>query len=163
MATTESKPAAEACLAVAMQIWGERGERVRCELEGDCMVPQLRPGDELEIRLGGAEPHLGDVVMVATPRGRLVQRIVCMKREAGRCMVLLKPDRRWEFHPWTPAADLLGAVISVRRGGRMRRLDTWPARCAAVARACRSFVSGRTHAPDTRFWRACAALLRPFR
>ncbi len=163
MTTTETEPAAEACLAVALQIWGERGEHVTCELEGDCMTPRLQPGDELEIRLGAHVPHLGDIVMVATPRGRLVQRIVRMTHRNGRRMVLLKPDRRWEFHPWTPADDLLGTVTGVRRNGRIRRLDTWPARCAAVACAWRSFVSGRTHAPDTLFWRTLAALLRPFR
>lgn len=149
-------PPPDTVLDAALRMWGDREEAVTCTLTGACMAPWLPEGADLIIALRTPRLRLGDVVMVRTTRGALILRVVRVSRAAGAPRYLLKPDREWAFHGPVGAEDILGVVTGVRTTRGAARLDTFPRRLLGRWIAWRSHVSGRTHRPDTAFWKAAA-------
>jgi hypothetical protein len=87
---------------------------VRLRAFGDSMRPAIQAGDLLDVR--AATPDLvapGDVVLVER-RGRLFAHRVVWR---GKDVLRTKGDTRWRADPAVTAADLLGVVTAVSRGG----------------------------------------------
>jgi hypothetical protein len=147
----------------AVRMWGERLESVRCVLAGDCMAPRLLPGMELVIHLGVKRFRCGDIVMVGSDGGRLIQRIVKILRHGHTCAYLLKPDHRWEFLGPVATKDILGLVVEVATPKERRRLNTFSQKFISRLLAWRSYASGRTYSPTNSGWRVLASAARAWR
>ena len=151
------------CMDAVLRVWGERQESVTCILTGDCMAPRLMPGMELVIHLGAHRPRCGDVAMVQSPSGRLVQRIVRIVRDGRGRGYLLKPDHRWEFHGPVGEEDVLGVVVGIITPKGVRQLNTLSQRFLASWLAWRSYISGSTFRPTGAAWRILAIPARAWR
>jgi hypothetical protein len=91
---------------------------VQLRVTGDCMRPELLPGDT--VRLVSARrrrPRLGDVVLVRLAAGLRLHRLVWGWPARGHVR-RTKADRSAYWDPAFEAADLWGAVVGVERGGR---------------------------------------------
>ncbi len=124
-------------LAGLMRAVLEKGKPFRFEARGTSMHPSIRDGDAVTVSpLSGAGPTTGDVVAFVHPGtgGVRVHRVV----KAGAGKYVVKGDNALGPDCAVPRDMILGLVVRVERGGRVRRLG--PAfRSAALARLSRSF------------------------
>ena len=96
----------------------ESGTDVRFPVDGRSMLPFIRPGDVVQLRpLVGSEPNLGDVVAIrGMPGGGLLVHRVVRSRDG---LYLLRGDNTTLANGEYPRGEILGAVVSVERDGRL--------------------------------------------
>jgi hypothetical protein len=113
----------------------ERGEPFWFEAPGFSMSPFIRDGDTITVApLAGAPPGRGDVVAFLRPgSGKLVVHRVVGRRGG---LFLVRGDNGGDEIDLAPAADILGRVTGVQRGGLPVRLGLGPERrlIAALSR-----------------------------
>jgi hypothetical protein len=90
---------------------------VRLRVSGECMTPVLFPGDVVRIAgVAAHPPRLRDVVLVWSPAGPLLHRLVWgppLARGAWRT----KADRALVWDARVAPRDVLGTIIAVERAG----------------------------------------------
>ncbi len=85
------------------------------------MLPWLRDGDLVEIRPAPpAGVRIGDVLCYEPSPGRLTLHRVVASDECG----FVTRGDALAYVEDVPAASVLGVVVAVERGNRVRRLDT---------------------------------------
>jgi len=104
------------------------GHEVRIRVTGSSMLPSIWPGDALTVRpLRDAAASEGQVV-VFTRDGRIfAHRIVGKLERAGSPQLLTRGDAHLACDPPVAAAEILGTVASISRGGRAIPLASSPA------------------------------------
>jgi hypothetical protein len=118
------------------------------------MLPWLRDGDLIEIRPAPpAGVRIGDVLCYEPSPGRLTLHRVVARNGRG----FLTRGDALAYVENVPAASVLGVVVAVERGGRVRRLDTpvarrWARVAAAVSPALARLLPGARAL--RRAWRA---------
>jgi len=96
---------------------------IRMRVTGNCMIPDLCPGDTVSIvsrtrRL----PRWGDIVLVRLGDGMRLHRLVWRWPFASeRRLWLTKPDRSAVCDPRVSHADLLGIVVAIEGASPGRR------------------------------------------
>jgi ribosomal protein S18 acetylase RimI-like enzyme len=106
------------------------GAEAELTVEGGCMSPQLRDGDVVTVRRA-ASAAVGDVVAIATSRGPRVHRVI----RTTDSELETAGDRSAVgdgAHPWS---ELIGVVVSARRGSRPLAIDGALWRAYGLARA----------------------------
>jgi SOS-response transcriptional repressor LexA len=115
----------------------ERGKAFRFEARGRSMHPFIQDGDMITVRsLAAGEPRTGDIVAFVHPAtgGVRIHRVV-RSAEGG---YQLKGDNVLGEDGLFSRDAILGRVLRVERGGRVRRLGP-RLRAAGLARLSRSW------------------------
>jgi hypothetical protein len=117
--------------------------QARLTVTGACMAPALLPGDVALVAAARQRPpRLGEIVLVRLAEGLRLHRLVPGPGRSGSFR-RTKADRAACWDPPFAAEDLLGAVVSVERGGRVfpapRRLAPT---LRSLARAALSWLGG---------------------
>jgi hypothetical protein len=148
----------EAQLDALLKLWGETRETSVSSLTGNCMSPVLHEGDRLVLRHGDGDLHPGDVVVVRSSGGYLVQRVIRIDGREDDGGLTVAGDRLDEFHPSIPRRDVVGKVVGVRIPGGVARLDTRAWRWMGRLLALRAYCTLRSGEAGTPWWRTVAAL-----
>jgi len=91
-----------------------KGGRSTCRVDGNSMRPLIRLGDRVEVvACKFSELRLGDVVMVASPNGLLIHRLLLVVPGSG--LLVTKGDALARLDPLISPDLLLGRVCSVQR------------------------------------------------
>lgn len=100
---------------------------------GPSMHPTIRDGESVVVQpLPSGAIHRGNVILYQI-HGRLtLHRYVFNEKRTNRAFTV--GDAAVAGGDWVSAADILGVANSVRRNGRVRRLDTRCARWAGLLR-----------------------------
>lgn len=102
----------------AVAIWAERGRRTELPAIGVSMWPAIRTGDRVIVRHGGAEPEVGEVVVVLLEGRPLAHRVIERRRSHGGFEVRTKGDLTLAADPgWFGPDRTVGVVEQVVRGG----------------------------------------------
>jgi signal peptidase I len=111
------------------------GNTLRFSARGGSMWPIIRNGDWAEVQaISAASIRRGDVVLVRTGSGRLlVHRVRWIGRAGDEVALRTQGDALAHPDPLIHAAQVLGRVVAVERGGRRLRLDRAPLRLAGLA------------------------------
>lgn len=129
---TASPPLTEAVLRDALDRFG----RVRLTVTGDCMRPDLLPGDTVLIEaVERLAPRFGNIVLALFPSGPRLHRLVWRPfRGAWRT----KADRARTLDPPLARSQVLGTVVAAGARGVSRRVWLGAASLlAALARRVR--------------------------
>jgi len=131
--TTEPPPAH--ILAAAPGLWSAAGQGHWVPVQGPSMLPFLQPGDDVWLAPAPAKLRRGDVLVLATPAGLVVHRLLRADSWAQPQRLWTQGDNNRLPDPPARAPALLGRVLAVRRGGDTLALDTpnWRARGALIA------------------------------
>jgi signal peptidase I len=111
------------------------GNTLRFRARGGSMWPTIRDGDCAEVRaVSEASIRHGDVVLVRMESGRLlVHRVRWTGCEGDEVVLRTQGDALAHADPPVRAAQVLGRVVAVERGGRRLRLDRTPLRLTGLA------------------------------
>lgn len=93
-----------------------RTGRLRLRVTGSSMLPAIRPGDVLEVRACSAERVRPGMVVLFERDGRLFAHRAIRAAEPG---LVTRGDTLAHDDGAVGEAQLLGAVVEVRRGGRV--------------------------------------------
>ena len=120
--------------ALATEILGG-GNTLRFRARGGSMWPFIRGGDCAEVQVADAASiRRGDVVLVRTGSGRLlVHRVRWIGRAGEEVALWTQGDALAKPDPMIRAAQVLGRVVAVERGGRHLRLGRAPLHLAGLA------------------------------
>jgi hypothetical protein len=100
---------------------------VRLRVTGDCMSPELRPGDLVTLTSAEAcRPRLGDVVLFRGAGGLRLHRLV-PGPPRRRSLLRLKADRAAHWDAPVDRADFIGTAVGVERDARTWRPRSLPA------------------------------------
>jgi hypothetical protein len=138
-------PTSDDLMRATISIWAAIGRRSEIPIAGRSMWPQLRVGERVVVRHGGAEPRTGQV-LVLLDRGRTIaHRIVMRRRADGRLLLRTKGDANLGLdRGWIDPAGIVGVVEAVAVRGRVLGrfgLDGVAARCIAALSLLVSIVS----------------------
>ena len=92
-----------------------RGVPLRTSVRGTSMTPFIRDGDVVTLAPLTSEPHVGDVVAIAFPGGRMAVHRLVARRGSGW---LLRGDNCPQPDGVFPREALTARVVRVERGGR---------------------------------------------
>lgn len=126
-----------------LDLWHRCRARTPLVLEGDCMEPMLREGDEIVIAHGEDEPRFGDVVAFRQDGQILVHRVIGSGVLRGRRVYQLKPDKHGLQAIQVPREDLVGKVVAVRTANGRWDIESGPCRLANVFMGLRSYVAAQ--------------------
>jgi hypothetical protein len=120
-------PLSDSVVRATLSIWAAMERRTRLPIEGRSMWPQLRDGEQVLVRHGGAEPRTGQV-LVLLDRGRTVahrtvcHRIVMRRRMSGQVHLRTKGDTNLGLDPgWIEPGGIVGVVEGVVVDGRVAK------------------------------------------
>jgi len=101
-----------------------RGGVLTFKAHGSSMSPFIQDGDTLTIRpVRAADVRVGDVAFYRAVGGRLVaHRVVGRSVRQGRVVLAARGDAVSGSEEWVRPEQVLGRVVSVRRGGQITRL-----------------------------------------
>lgn len=126
-------PAAVPAVVVqaALNLWRAHGVQQWLPVTGSSMLPILAEGDEILVSHDIRPLRRGDIVVIRQNGGLIAHRVIRRTRNAaGQRQLCTKGDNNPRFDPSTFAADVLGRVVAVRRGGQVRSLETRRSRLA---------------------------------
>lgn len=126
-----------------------RGRAVWWRPRGHCMQPAIGDGDRVLVApVAPAAARVGDVLQYATADGLRIHRLLGRRRSpTGAPGFLLAGDNSDDPPDLVDSASVLGRVVAVERAGVVRRLDSWPARGAALVRVTRRRIRGGRGVP----------------
>jgi hypothetical protein len=140
-------------------IWGERGEKSACTIEGNCMLPTIRNGNTLVLKHGNRDIRRGDVVVFGAPGSVRVHRVVQIQNRSGKRHFLLKGDQVPTFHAPLSEEQILARVLEVHGPEKHLNLDSTFWKCMNYLMALRSQIQGRCSEAESPCWKGLNALL----
>ncbi len=125
---TDNTPPPDHVLEAALDAWGQAGGRHLVPITGRSMLPLLREDDRVLVAHGWAGLKRGDVVVFRQPDRSLAAHRVLRIHHSGQAgpIFFTKGDNTPNFDPPLNASQIVGRVLSVKRGGRSMPLDTLP-------------------------------------
>jgi hypothetical protein len=136
----------------AVGLWAERGRRTELPARGLSMWPAIRSGDRITVRHGGANPEVGQVVLVVLDGRRVAHRVIDRRMTDGAFQVRTKGDFTLAVDPgWTGPDRTIGVVEEVVRRGVVLRRPALHGRAARLM-AGASRWQGRLCAPLQWLW-----------
>ncbi len=91
---------------------------VRFIAQGTSMLPTIYPGDCVKVKTFGREtPHCGEAVLCGRGGEFRVHRIVAILEQEPERLYILRGDSLEANDPAVAGSELLGRVVSVKRGG----------------------------------------------
>ncbi len=115
-------PAAVA--AVARRLWQQRRTPAWLPMQGNSMLPILRPGDQLWVTLPQATYRLGQIVVIRRDGQLVVHRLIARCRVAGQPGWITQGDNCYIADEPVVTAALEGQVIALRRAARCYQLTS---------------------------------------
>jgi signal peptidase I len=111
-------------LEAVLDAWGQAGEQHFIPITGRSMVPLIQDGDHVLVAHGCAGVRRGDVIVLRR-EGRLIAHRVLRiySGDAGPAFVT-KGDNASQFDSPLSADEIVGRVLTVKRGDRYMSLDT---------------------------------------
>lgn len=86
---------------------------------GLSMFPFLRKGDVVYIKKQKKEDYKkGDIVVFKTAEKFIAHRLIYLKKEENRIMVICKGDSLLKYDKAFPVSQILGKVISIKRNNK---------------------------------------------
>jgi Peptidase S24-like len=128
------------------------GTMVRFRAEGDSMHPTIRDGEVVTVVAVSADEVVrGDILLCRHGPRVLAHRVVRIATNGAERLFQLKGDAKIECDAPVAALGIVGAVVSVRRNGRLIPVRGRAARIRRTVRAAasraRRFVVGATVLP----------------
>jgi signal peptidase I len=121
---TDQAPLPEYILEAALDVWGQAGRQHLIPITGRSMLPFIQDGDRVRVSYGYADVGRGDVI-VFRQGGRLIaQRVLRVCSGEARPTFITKGDNARHFDPPVSAEEIVGRVLSIKRGDRNMSLDT---------------------------------------
>ena len=111
-------------LAATPGLWSQAGQAHWVPVQGQSMQPFLQPGDEVWVAPGLTGVRRGDVVVLATPAGLLVHRLLRAEPWSQPQRLWTQGDSNRRPDAAASAVSCLGRVLAVRRGSSTVALDT---------------------------------------
>lgn len=130
LAHPQANRSTELACGLAAEIVRFFGE-VRLRAFGTSMAPSILPGDLIAVRSAGMREILpGDVVLYSRMERLFVHRVVERKIGSaaaglGEPILITRGDRLAHDDPPVHSRELLGRVISVKRGNRNVEFSAW--------------------------------------
>ena len=130
----ETLIASDAFLSLAQDILAA-GHSLRFKARGRSMAPFVRDGDILTIApASGQDLRAGDIAFYAATGGKVVaHRVLRRWRQDGGLVLLTRGDASAGYGERIGSGQVMGKAVTVQRGGREQRLDTFARRAAALA------------------------------
>lgn len=117
------------------------GAEFRLRITTSSMTPTLRPGDTVIVRRREWRAlRSGDIVLCNVGGVFLAHRLVALKAQRARGVLITKGDRAWTLDAPNEVSAYLGVVVRVEREGRARALDGTAQRMQARARVLWSLM-----------------------
>jgi len=133
---TTARIAGEEFEDLAVRLLGA-GHDMLFRARGSSMHPAVRDGDLLHVSpLCGAALDIGDIALYRSSRsGIVVHRVVDIRRQETKTLVLVKGDAAATPDPLVPVSRVLGRVVRIGRRGRTIVPRRWTSRRVAPLQA----------------------------
>lgn len=113
------------------------GIPVRFTAPGGSMAPAIRDGERVVVRPLDGVPRPGEVVLVSTPQGLRVHRVVRVATSSATTLVTTRGDALSAPDPSVPLSRVLGRVVAVE-GRRELSVEAAPRLAPVLAPRLRS-------------------------
>jgi hypothetical protein len=114
-------PPSDGVIRATLSIWAAMERRTEMPVEGRSMWPQLRDGERVMVRHGGAEPRTGQVLVLLDCRRTVGHRVVMRRRAGGLLRLRTKGDTNLGLDPgWIDPASIVGVVEGIVVHGLVR-------------------------------------------
>ena len=112
-------------LEAAIDMWSQSNLAHSLPVTGRSMVPLLREGDQLFVSNENGNYQPGEILVVRYGVEIITHRLVAIRqREDGENLYITKGDNSPHLDPPSSRNDVIGKVISLRRGKRVMSFDT---------------------------------------
>jgi signal peptidase I len=114
----------------ALDLWRQSQQPSLVQVVGEnSMAPLIRAGDFVLIEHRRDDIRRGDVVVFRTGRELITHRVISVQDDETSLAYITKGDNVLWADPAVPATEIIGRVLSVKRGGRQLNLRsrTWRA------------------------------------
>jgi signal peptidase I len=106
-------------------LWAESGQHHIIPMVGSSMLPYFKAGDQLCVMHASTNLNIGEVITFFKDDMHVAHRIIMIKSDGARTVILTKGDNsRWFDAPLSPA-DITGRVFAVVRHDRVMNLKTF--------------------------------------
>jgi len=111
------------------ELWREAGRMIDVRVEGNSMLPLMRPGDTVSLRLtDGFVLKIGDLIAFWQNGNLIVHRFI-RRRKLDKSVWLCQKGDNLSGWSWIPADEVVGRVETIRSRGKQidmnTRLWTW--------------------------------------
>ncbi|OEU47575.1 MAG: hypothetical protein BA861_04785 [Desulfobacterales bacterium S3730MH5] len=142
------------------ELWKEAGRPIDVRIEGVSMLPLLRPGDTVSLRLiNGDEFKTGELIAFRQDECLIVHRFI-KQRKIDKSLWLCQKGDNFSGWSWIPEDDVLGRVESIRGRGDIIYMNTrpwtWINRVMGI-----SWLLWISFVEKVRLLKACAVAGRP--
>jgi signal peptidase I len=124
MLKTNQAPPPAHILEAALEVWTQAGGEHSIPITGCSMLPLLRDGDEVLVRHGWADARRGDVVVFRHKGTLIAHRVLRIYQGQVEPTLITKGDNSPRLDSPVKANEIVGRVLTVKRGGRSMLLDT---------------------------------------
>jgi signal peptidase len=121
---------------VALELWRQSQQRGLVQVVGgNSMAPLIRAGDLVLVERSLDDIRPGAVVVFQSGDELITHRVISVGDSESGVWFITKGDNALWPDPPVPAAEIIGRVLSVKRGERQMSLDTalWSAGSRLVA------------------------------
>lgn len=118
------KPLQGAILEAALVVWGKAGGQRLIPITGRSMLPLIRDGDYVLVAHGCTGVRRGDVVVFRHRSKLFAHRVLAACEGIAGATFVTKGDNVPHFDPPIGNREIIGRVISIRRGRWHMPLDT---------------------------------------
>jgi signal peptidase I len=124
MLKTRPTPLPGHILEAALDIWTRAGEQHLIPITGCSMLPLIREGDQALVRHGWGKVRRGDVLVFRHKGTLIAHRVLRIYQGQVEPTFMTKGDNSCQPDPLVKANEIVGLVLTVKRGGRSMSLDT---------------------------------------
>ncbi|CAG1023006.1 signal peptidase I [Methylococcales bacterium] len=134
----DRRPLYDPILEAVLNVWGQKEEQHFIPITGCSMLPLIRSGDIVLVEHGCTGVRLGDIVVFRF-KSKLIAHRVLHKYEGNFGPIFItKGDNVLHFDPPISNKEIVGRVLTIKRGVRYMSLDT------TIFRVLGYFIAGST-------------------
>ena len=122
LSDADRQPVQRSILDAVLEVWTQAGKQHYIPITGRSMFPLIRDGDHVLVAHGCVDVRRGDVI-VFRYEGKLIAHRVIYVAEGGHTFIT-KGDNVLQFDPPLSANEVVGRVLTIKRGERQMSLDT---------------------------------------
>ena len=125
MPNIDEKSVQDPILEAVLDVWTLAGEKHYIPIAGRSMLPLIKNGDHVLVVHGCADVRCGDVVVFRYEGKLIAHRVLQIYKDiAGHHIFITKGDNASRCDPPLSSSEIVGRVLSIRRGGKEMSLDT---------------------------------------
>jgi len=108
------------------ELWREAGRMIDVRVEGNSMLPLMRPGDTVSLRLtDGFVLKIGDLIAFWQNGNLIVHRFI-RRRKLDKSVWLCQKGDNLSGWSWIPADEVVGRVETIRSRGKQIDMNSNP-------------------------------------